>query len=285
VHTYYLDSNALSFCCFGHLGGWTKTGAAALQQALSSSLKSDAISILGSHFHIEEASRIPSQADRRQFFEMFWSLVGWLLLEPTSTLVKLEAQNGGPLTGYDAFESVVNRQLIKRYCQNDAKLAELATDVKAYVDKNVADLRTRKATVEARLQAQFTGMTPAQITAEWWKSAPSQIDDWVKDYIANSKAFLELPDDQSSWPTPQSQQTARAIHGYSMARVYMNVGLNRKIGDGDPHDAHHYGAACYAQTFVSHDKALRDTIAEIPNQPLEVLDFNQFAQRMGVQPH
>jgi hypothetical protein len=161
----------------------------------------------------------------------------------------------------------------------------LANDVKTFVDEGVNGLRARKETLTIRLQAQFAGMTPQEITREWWTMAPNNIDSWVKDYMRSSKEHLALGDDETQWPRARSQQTAWSMHAYSMARVFMNVGLNRRIGDGDVHDSHHFAAACYAQTFVTHDGVFRETLAQVPNLPVEVLDFNQFAQRIGVAPH
>ena len=75
-------------------------------------------------------------------------------------------------------------------------------------------------------------------------------------------------------------QTAWAIHAYMMARIVMNIAFNRKIRDGDAHDAHHYASACYADVFVTEDGAFRDTLAIIPNSPVTVLSFDEFAAQL-----
>ena len=60
---------------------------------------------------------------------------------------------------------------------------------------------------------------------------------------------MGLAEGKSSWPKPRDLQTAWAMHAYQMARIVMNVGLERKIGDGDIHDAHHFASAWY--TFAT----------------------------------
>jgi len=80
MRTYYLDHNALSYCLGGYfsLQGWTQAGADALRAAIAASLKRDEIAILGSDFHLEEASRIPDASERRRLFDYFWATIGWL---------------------------------------------------------------------------------------------------------------------------------------------------------------------------------------------------------------
>src|SRR5687767_9027170 len=147
--TYYLDLNALSYCLGGYfsLQGWTQTGADALRAAIAASLKRDDISILGSDFHLEEASRIPDASERRRLFDFFWTTTGWLLLMPTYSLARAEAKSGGRLTGYDAFERVMERARLKQRCKNDIKLDQLAADVRAYAENGRVDQKARKEAV------------------------------------------------------------------------------------------------------------------------------------------
>ncbi len=71
-----------------------------------------------------------------------------------------------------------------------------------------------------------------------------------------------------------------AIHAYHMAKIVINVGLNRRISEGDAHDAHHYAAACYADALVTQDAALKDTLNFIPNPSVGLLSFEEFAQEL-----
>lgn len=286
MHTYYLDTNALQYCLGDPLlPGWSAAGAAVLRDRIRTSLDDEQIEILGSQFHVEEFSRIGSTEARRQILDYFWKTIGWLLLMPTYDLTKAEAAFKGRLEVPECFETAWDRQTIKQICRNEDKLSKLADDVKAFVDRGVNDLRARKEAVTTRLETQFAAKTPQEITREWWAMAPNNIDSWVTEYMRASKEHLSLGDNETAWPTPSSQQTAWATHAYALARVFMNVGLNRRIGDGDVHDSHHFAAACYAQTFVTQDGVFRETLAQIPNLPVEVLDFNQFVQRLGVNPH
>lgn len=283
MRNYYIDVNAMSHTLGGDslLPGWTQVGADALRASLAAAIRRGDIAVFGSHFHLEEASRIGDVEKRRRLFNFFWATTGWLLLMPTYKLVKDEVKSGGRLCAYDPFEAVMDRAVMKQRCKNDAKLDELGADVKAYAEKYKRDTEARRIAIATK----FSGMTPQEVVKQWWPIVSKDFSEWIQDYLENSKDHLGLSDDRSSWPTPGSQQTAWAMHAYMMARIYMNVGLGRKIGDGDVYDAHHYAGACYADTFVTHDGPMRATLAEIPNQPIEVLDFNQFAARLGVAPH
>jgi hypothetical protein len=150
--------------------------------------------------------------------------------------------------------------------KSKADLDGLATGVKAFVDKSVADSAARRGSATQKLEATYANLTPAEVSKRWWTDADTTIEDWVKDYIASSKEHLGLGDDMSAWPKPSDLQTAWAMHAYMMARIVMNIGFNRKIGDGDAHDAHHYASACYADVFVTEDGAFRDTLKIISEQ-------------------
>ena len=69
-----------------------------------------------------------------------------------------------------------------------------------------------------------------------------------------------------------------------MARIVLTVGLGRKIRDSDLHDAHHYAMASYADVLVTQDGGFAETVRLIPNS-LTVIDFDEFAARLGVSPH
>jgi hypothetical protein len=116
-------------------------------------------------------------------------------------------------------------------------------------------------------------------------NADNEIADWVEDYIENSMQVLGLSDVRTTWPGPRDLQTAWAIHAYAMARIVLNVGFGEAVDDGDSHDAHHYASGCYADVLVTSDRDFRKTMQIIPNSPITVLHFNQFAAQFGVQPH
>lgn len=282
----YLDSQCFAYL-FGQpvFTGWTRAGAQDLREAVLAALRKDQIVMYGSHFHLEEASRIPDDLQRRRFLEFFWDAVSWYVLLPGHDLAKEEARVCRRLEGAEPFEDFWTRQRMRRLSRNPASLDELGQMVVNFVDQNVAAATTRRGQAIQRYQALYANMTPAQVTRRWWQDAEAHIDDWVRDHIANSKHHLELGNDPAVWPSPRDLPTVWAIYSYQMARIVMNVGLGRTIGDGDAHDAQHFANACYADIFVTEDGGFRDTLAIIPNIPVTVLSFCEFAAQFGVRPH
>jgi hypothetical protein len=69
------------------------------------------------------------------------------------------------------------------------------------------------------------------------KRSPN-VDDWVMDFMKNSKQRLGLPADPAAWPKPQALQSIWDSHAYKMARIHLNVGEGRKVLGSDMYDAH-----------------------------------------------
>jgi hypothetical protein len=284
----YLDSNCISYLLGQSvLGGstWTDKGTASLRTAVRRAISDDRITVCGSHFHLEEASRMSEEA-RQRILDFYWELVRWHVLLPTHELSIEEAAAGRSLRANEPFETFERRQSLRRLSRDSSKLNAMAIDVKSWVDRHIEDAASMKQKLETRLAAEVSGMKPDEVTRRWWSGGGvAMIADWVRDYISYSKDHLKLGADPASWPEPRQMQTAWAMTSYLMARVYMNVGLGRKIGPGDAHDAHHYASACYADVLVTEDTAFNKTIAEIPDQPLTVLTFGDFASQFGIAPH
>lgn len=281
----YLDSQCMAYL----LGqpvldskGWTAARTRALGDAVDRAIGDGTVVLYGSHFHLEEASRISHDDARRRFMDFFWCKVKWNVLLPTQELAVAEAQLRRALEGTEPFEEFWRRQDLRRVSRSKSDLDGLAAGVKAFVDNSVADSAARRASATQKLEAAYAKLTPAEVSKRWWKDADATIEDWVKDYIASSKEHLGLGDDAAEWPKPRDMQTAWAMHAYMMARIVMNIGFNRKIGDGDGHDAHHYASACYADVFVTEDGAFRNILDIIPNSPVTVLSFDELAAQFGI---
>ena len=167
---------------------------------------------------------------------------------------------------------------------NPQAFTQLAAKVEAFVDKNVAGAKARKEVVTKKIESLATSQNAAKITREWWENADANIDDWVTTNMERMKAEYGFDDDRTTWPAPQDLQTNWAIYAYQMARIYLNVGLDRKIGDGDTHDAHHYASACYGDVFVTEDGPFRETMKAIPRNPVTTLSFKEFAAQFDIVP-
>ncbi len=283
MRTYYLDSNAWAYCVGPPgLQGWTAAGTKALRESITAAVRSGGVNVIGSQYFVEEASRISNVGARNRVLDFFWETTGWLLLIPIDELVPLEVVAGGPLDGSQQFDTAQRRMLIKAWSLKPGRLDGLAPAVAALVQKSAAEQAIRKKEVTTKLRATFRDMTPEKATQKWWEDAPALIDDWVSDYLVKFAERLGLPADKDLWPAPARMQTLRAIHAYHMAKIVINVGLNRRISEGDAHDAHHYAAACYADALVTQDGALKDTLNFIPNPRVGLLSFEEFAQELGV---
>ena len=279
----YLDTNAVSYC-LDPLPGWTPKGLEELRATLAAKIQSGEIVVIGSQFHLEEASRMAAEK-RPSFITFFWDTVRWNLLLPTNQLAKLEVEMGRPLSGNEPYDTVNGYQALKRFSKTDSKLDALAQAIEQTVKTETADHMSWREEIRRDFKTQFTGMKPEEVTKAWWKDPEARFSSWLKDYMAVSKSHFGLPDDQTKWPPTSALQTIRALMIHYMARAYLNIGLQRKIGDGDRHDGHHYASACYADILVTEDKAFRETLNEVPGRKTQVTQFNDFAQLLGVAPH
>lgn len=286
--TAYLDSQCIAYL----LGqpvfnqGWTKAGTAKLRSAVVDAIRREELVVLGSQFHLEEASRIPdNDGARKRFLKFFWDTVRWALLLPTYDLAREEAMVRRPLEGNEPFEEFKYRHRLKRASlSKPQEFTQLAAKVEAFVDKNAAGAKARKEAVTKKIEALAVDQNAAEVTREWWKNADANIDDWVATNMERMKAEYGFDDDRTTWPAPRDLQTNWSIYAYQMARIYLNVGLDRKIGDGDLHDAHHYASACYGDVFVTEDGPFQETMKVIPRNPVTALSFRDFAAQFGVMP-
>lgn len=280
----YLDTNQWTYCAEPRVAGWTAAGLADLRAAMREKLEADEIVFLGSHFHLEEMSRIPDEY-RRPIVEFFWSIVRWFMLLPTMELAKLEVAAGRALEANEPFVTFDHQQRLKQLSRDGHDFDGIGQRVAADNKKAKAAQTQRRARIQIEIPNRVQGMTPEQATKDWWKDSEATLKNWAESYLAKSKKHFGLPADRSLWPDPVKLPTIRAIIVSHLARIYMQLVEHRRISEGDEHDSHHYAAASYADVFVSEDRAFRSTLAKVPRNPVRVITFNDFAAMMGVQPH
>ena len=263
-------------------GGRAQAGGAAIRRNLFAALDRDELVVVGSQFHLEEASRMSAQ--RAEWMRFFWDVVKWNLLLATTELVVLEAKHGRPLQGSEPYDEYRRRQRMRDKTLRWPELDSLAPKVAKFAADSGDLYKDLRDNTKLDIAARFKGKTNAEVTKTWWANAGQHIPNWVLGYMRLSKARLGLHDDESVWPKPEALQTAWAMYSYQMARIVLNVGLGRKVRDSDLHDAHHYAMASYADVLVTQDGGIAETVRLIPNS-LAVIDFNDFAARLGVTPH
>lgn len=280
----YLDTNEITNCVEARSTGWSASGVAALRSAIARGIERDEIICLGSQFHLEEMSRIPTQY-RRPILTYFWSVVRWYVLLPTYDLAKREVAAGRALTHNEPYATFDEQQWLKRFSQDDARLNRLATEIESRAKAGTAEQKKWRAEFLVKLQEKFGALQPEEVTRQWWRDPEAQFQSWASDYMESSRAHFGLPEDRSRWPAPGDLPTIRAMIISYMARLFLNFAEHRKISDGDRHDSHHYAAASYADILVTEDKALRATLAKIPRNAINVVSFDDFANSVGVAPH
>jgi hypothetical protein len=280
----YLDTNIVSYLAITPRAPWTAIGVGNLKRRLIDEQRAGRLAFNGSAYHIEEASRI-SGARRRDFFRVFWDLVGPRLLTPTDDLVKEEARIGRPLTANEPYVTFRLCSDIRSWSLNASALDGLAEDVRNLVERVAMEQTERREAARAQLTALYAGKTVAEVTAAWWSDNEALIADWVLRNMQNSKEDLSLPHDEDLWPAPRQLQSAWAMTAYHLARIFLNVGLGRKISHGDTHDARHYASSHYGDVFVTDDRALKETHELIPAPKVQIVSFDAMASLVGVTPH
>jgi hypothetical protein len=269
----YPDTNAFSY--FVQRQGWPDDILATARATLVSAVRTGELRVIGSQFHLEELSGIHDVALYRRVTDFFWDVVGPFLLRPTTDLVEGEARVRRRLDGNERFDSWTRVHQIRAAMRQPEFAREIADAVHQMVVRTRTDSTESREQYRARLAADYDSRTPAEVIALWWANANAQIDDWTSDYLRVEADRLRFENDGIL--TPSSIPTARNLHAYLMARVFLNVGLNRRIGDGDIYDAHHYASGAYTDVVVTADAGLRETCGVIPNA-VRTIDFEAFLQ-------
>lgn len=110
------------------------------------------------------------------------------------------------------------------------------------------------------------------------------VQEWVRDYLRDNKAKLNLPDDESKWPTPDDLPALRNIYAFSLARIRFTVGDGRKIKPSDSYDVAHYSYAAYADLLVTTDGPFREICDLIRRADLIVESLDEFEVRLATSP-
>ena len=117
----YLDVNVISNLMGRARKGWTQTGLDDPRSAALRARSDGLVEFIGSHYHIEEASRMPANL-RGPFLEFFWDAVVWNLLLPVNELMLAEVEYRAPLEGAAAFDTYQRRQTIRRATSDEQAL-------------------------------------------------------------------------------------------------------------------------------------------------------------------
>ena len=121
------DSNCLSYCQAPILPGWTPAGGEVIRRNLFGALGRDELVVIGSQFHLEEASRI--SVHRASWVKFFWDVVKWNVLLATIDLVVLEAKHGRVLQGNEPYDEYHRRQRMRDKTLRWPDLDSLASKV------------------------------------------------------------------------------------------------------------------------------------------------------------
>jgi len=280
---FYLDSNCLSYCLTPRNQTWTDSGVSRIRERVIQAARSEEIIVLGSQYHIEEASRIPPSL-RSEWMRLFWEVVRWNFLRPTDELSRLESELRRGLHANEPFEDFWYRQAVRTASLRDStKLDEIADAVRGATAAAGDDLKHRRGATKLDFKTKEPNRKIGPDTDTWWADPETQIADWIEDFLSNNQQSLNLPGDKDQRPKPKDLPLAWAIHAYLMARMVMTVGKDRKILGSDNHDAQHYGMSTYADVIVTEDQGFTLTVAQIPNAK-KLISFDDFAAVLGLRP-
>lgn len=271
----YLDTNAVNY--FDEHPAWSSERLAAARDGLRQRVQSGDIGVFVSYPLLEEVLGLLDFNSEKYFRVMGFLLdvSQFNLLLSTDELGEAEVKNGSLRGGNDRLEWFGRAVTVRRALRKGHDLEAIPRLTQAAFAQFEADENQRRDSVRARL-AEVTEERPIDETRRWWRNAEAQIDDWVSDHMASNRERLGLPEDRTSWPTPSGLQSIWRYYAYRMARIYLNVGENRRVRGTDSYDAHHYAAASSMDIMVTDDGDLRATCAAIPHQPFRLLTFEEF---------
>ena len=274
----YFDTNAITY--FFRWQGFSSEELNTSRVSLGRAVRDGRIRVLGSQYLLEELARVTyTEPDfYRELHEFFWNVVGPFVLLPSQEAVIAEARLGRPLDANERFDLWTAIQQVKRVTRDIQFAKTLGDVVYKKVKQSKLDSEARRQQIVTKLTAQFKNQSVAEATRTWWDIAEAQIQNWVADYLRNSREFLGLPDDSAAWPSERDLRTAWQMHAFMMARIVLTVGLRRRIAEGDDYDAHHFASACYGQLLVTDDGAFRETCDLVPNRVLTLERFDEFVK-------
>jgi hypothetical protein len=270
----YFDTNAVNY--FDEHPDWPYERLVAARHRLLQRVQARDVSVFVSYPLLEEVLGLLEFNSEKYFRVMSYLLdvSRFNLLLSTDELGRAEVTHGSLRGGNDRLEWFGKAVMVRRALRTGRGLEEIPRLTQAAFAEFEADENQRRDDVRARLP-EVTAERPIDETRRWWRNAEAQIDDWVSDHMTSNRERLGLPEDRRNWPAPSALQSIWRYYTYRMARIYLNVGENRRVPGTDSYDAHHYAAASSMDIMVSDDGDLRATCAAIPDQPFRLLTFEE----------
>ena len=271
----YLDTNAVGY--FDEHPAWSPERLVAARDRFREHVQSGHMSVFMSYPLLEEVLGLLDFNAEKYFRVMAFlqDVSQFNLLRSTDELGRAEATVGSLRGGNDRLERFGTAVAVRRALRTGRGLDNMPRLTQAAFRQFEVDENERRDTVRRRL-ADVNDERPIDGTRRWWKKAETEIDDWVSDHMVNNQTRLGLPDDRTSWPSPRALQSIWRYYAYRMARIFLNVGENRRVRGSDSYDAHHYAAASSMDILVSDDGDLRATCTVIPDQPFRLITFAEF---------
>jgi hypothetical protein len=272
----YLDTNAAS-----NLYSYDACPPARLQEtrrALAGACESGAIKVIASDSLLDELTGLAAK-DRRRYgrlLKFLLDVAGPHILLPHNDRMRAEIQRGGRLTGAGCFMPRGMRRAVRTHTMRYQFADTVAADVRQRVKKYEDDYKERREGLRKRI-----GDNWRRDMAAWWKGALPEIDQWTTDHLDGLREHLGIPT-HGALPDPRSVPTAWYMQAFSMARIALTVGEDRKINGSDLYDVQHYGHATYADLMVTDDAGFAATYEAIPDKPFKIETFAAFAARLGV---
>jgi hypothetical protein len=272
----YLDTNAANY-----LYSYPARPPARLRKfrrALAAACESGDIELIVSDSLLDELSGLAA-IDRRRYERTLMfvlDLAGPHVLLPHNERMREEVRHGGRLAGADRFMSKRMRRAVRAHTMQHDFADAVADDVRKRVERYEDEYKPRREDVRRKI-----GDNWRRDTAAWWKGALPEIDEWTTNHLDGSRQIFGIGTGDTL-PEPRSVPTAWHMQAYSMARIALSVGENRKINGSDLYDVQHYGHATYADLMVTDDSGFIATYEAIPDTPFAIQRFAAFAARLGV---
>lgn len=273
----YLDTNAASYLY--SYGACPPAHLREIRRALAAACESGAIEVIVSDSLLDELTGLAAM-DRRRYARLLRFMLGVAgphILLPHNDRMREEIQHGGRLAGDGCFMPTRMRRAVRVHTMRHTFADTVAADVRQRVKKYEDDYKERREGLRKKI-----GDNWRRDMAAWWKGALPEIDQWTTDHLDGLREHLGIPAD-GALPKPRGVPTAWYMQAFSMARIALTVGEDRKINGSDLYDVQHYGHATYADLMVTNDAGFVATYEAIPDKPFKIETFAAFAARFGVQ--
>ena len=189
----YMDSQCMAYLLgqpvLSSSKGWTASGTQVLRQAVDRALADGTVVLYGSHFHLEEASRIPDDDARRRSSTSSGRRRSGTFCYRLTTL--LSRRRGGVMR-WRATTHLRSTGGAKNSAGSRRRNQILMRSPRASrrCRQGCSGLCGATCVAEKKLALAYANLTPAAVSKRWWDDAQTTIEDWVKDYLAASKEHL-----------------------------------------------------------------------------------------------